>query len=272
MSYLEDFDLVSAPASSRSPYADYEKDASGIRKSTELTLAASIRKQHPELNLTVTNAGAINLLAFSGAGHAQAILDPRDNDFFFVQGYIPPARRLDGGLGALADQIRFAKYYYSHRGQEFILYIADSFKDGSFGNPLYNFILHKPDADAGETVHSKSAATDALILAAGSWTVELHEEVWVFDQGYWQKNRDLWKSVQSASWEDVILNEKMKKGLVDDIEGFYDERDSYKRFAIPWKVRCRFYWVLHVRKADHLQRGIIFYGPPGNGKTISVKA
>ena len=237
MSPFEDFDLVSAPMSSRSPYGDYEKDASGSRKSTELMLAASIRKHHPDLTVTVTLTGAVNLLGFAGAGHAQALLDPRGNDFFLVRSYIPPARRLDGGLGALADQIKFAKYHYSYRGRDFILYVADSFKDGVFGNPLYNYILHKPDASAGETVHSKSAATDALVMAAGAWTIELHEEIWVFDQGFWQKNAELWKSVQTASWDDVILDEDMKKGLVDDIEGFYDERDSYKKFAIPWKVR-----------------------------------
>lgn len=38
------------------------------------------------------------------------------------------------------------------------------------------------------------------------------------------------------------------------VENFFDGRDTYENLKVPWK------------------RGIIYYGPPGNGKTISIKA
>ena len=34
--------------------------------------------------------------------------------------------------------------------------------------------------------------TDALILAAGKWTSQLHNEIFVFDDGHWEKSKDLW--------------------------------------------------------------------------------
>lgn len=76
----------------------------------------------------------------------------------------------------------------------------------------------------------------------------------MFDQGRWVKNKELCKSVQESTWEDVILDKDLKDVLVNDVEGFFDCKDDYKQFAVPWK------------------RGIIFHGLPGNGKTISIKA
>ncbi|KAF7845796.1 hypothetical protein BT93_L0630 [Corymbia citriodora subsp. variegata] len=46
----------------------------------------------------------------------------------------------------------------------------------------------------------------------------------------------------------------MKKALIKDVDNFFDGRETYARLKVPWK------------------RGAIYYGPPGNGKTISIKA
>ena len=76
----------------------------------------------------------------------------------------------------------------------------------------------------------------ALLLASGAWHAQLHEEILVFNSGYWQKDHALWTEVQKANWADVILEEKFKTGLQKDIYGFFDSEDLYKSLAIPWKV------------------------------------
>ena len=58
----------------------------------------------------------------------------------------------------------------------------------------------------------------------------------MYDRGYWRKNHKLWNNVQGCKWENVILANEMKLQLISDIEGFFDRKDDYKSFAVPWKV------------------------------------
>jgi hypothetical protein len=46
----------------------------------------------------------------------------------------------------------------------------------------------------------------------------------------------------------------MKESIRSDVDHFFSSRDTYANLKVPWK------------------RGIIYWGPPGNGKTISIKA
>lgn len=77
----------------------------------------------------------------------------------------------------------------------------------------------------------------ALLHTAGIWTYDLHEEIYVFDSGFWMKDHNLWLEVQKADWEDVILKDDFKKNLMKDVFGFFDSEELYKKLSIPWKVR-----------------------------------
>lgn len=76
----------------------------------------------------------------------------------------------------------------------------------------------------------------------------------VFDGGFWQKSQELYRSIDKSSWDDVILDPDMKASIRNDVLRFFSSRERYEKLRVPWK------------------RGIIYYGPPGNGKTISIKA
>lgn len=144
----------------------------------------------------------------------------------------------------MVERVIFGKYMYKWKDQEAILYIAEGRDGGSYyPSPTLHYVLS-----------NASHKVDELIKDATKWGSELHNEVWVFDGGYWQKSAELYRSVQKSTWDSVILDEDMKKALIADVENFFDGRQTYEDLKVPWK------------------RGVIYYGPPGNGKTISIKA
>jgi len=228
----------------------YFEHSSAKRVATDTVLVEALRTQYPRLELIVTPSGPVNLLAYAAAGFATAIpledsvKDPVYGVSLKWRMYVPAGRRLDNSGGFMAESLTFGKFMYKWNDQEVILYIAEGRDGGGYYPIVRNHYI----------LTSNAHKVDELIRDATKWGRELHNEVWVFDQGWWQKSAQLYDSVQKASWEDVILDEDMKKALRTDVEGFFDSRETYQKLKVPWK------------------RGIIYYGPPGNGKTISIKA
>ena len=90
-----------------------------------------------------------------------------------------------------------------------------------------------------------------FLLAAGAYADDLHDEIWVFNQGFWQKDHNLWLDIQDADWKDVILKDEFKKALQKDIYGFFESEAIYKELAIPWKVNNH-WWLLDRSAETHI--------------------
>ena len=87
-----------------------------------------------------------------------------------------------------------------------------------------------------------------------TWNAQVRGEVLVFSGGCWDKDANLFQSIKNANFDNLILHGNLKQEILEDLKLFFSSRETYETYDIPWK------------------RGLLFVGPPGNGKTHAVKA
>ncbi|KAG7527272.1 hypothetical protein FFLO_07102 [Filobasidium floriforme] len=176
---------------------------------------------------------------------------------------MPSSKRREGD-GGVGTQIDFAGWQVWWRGIEFDVWQARYFDPIRYSyvvqshiigrSPQEAFPLVVPPSTSSSPILSSASAADLLILEIAAWNSEVRDAILVFDSGYWQVDRKLWDSVQKADWKDVILPTPLKSSVRHEYRSFFSSERIYKDLDVAWK------------------RGVIFLGPPGNGKTISVKA
>lgn len=218
--------------------------SSAKRIHTDSVITQSLRHEYPDLHLTTVPVYNNSIVGWASAGHAGIAPVDKEQERLLWSRFVPPPTRLNGGRGVIAQEPKFAKYLVDWKGKEFIVVVVDGRDGTEFYGADYNQYILSPSLES----------TEQLLLEAGVWNNELHEEIWVYDQGFWQKSAALYDSIRNSSWDDVILDEKKKTSIINDVDTFFDSRDTYEKLRVPWK------------------RGLIYYGPPGNGKTISIKA
>ncbi|KAK9367909.1 P-loop containing nucleoside triphosphate hydrolase protein [Lipomyces kononenkoae] len=97
-------------------------------------------------------------------------------------------------------------------------------------------------------------AGKTLVQDVYHWMETLKNEIWVFEDGHWQKDKALYQDVQTADWGNIFLESNMLQDLRRDTSVFFSSEQVYKSLNVAWK------------------RGVLFLGPPGNGKTEVIKA
>lgn len=110
--------------------------------------------------------------------------------------------------------------------------------------PLRHFWIIADDQKLAET----------FFAAVCEWSSEVRSEVLIFHDGVWSKSKELYDSIKSATFNNLILRDGLKHEIQEDLAQFFRSREVYELHGIPWK------------------RGVLFTGPPGNGKTHTVKA
>ncbi len=95
---------------------------------------------------------------------------------------------------------------------------------------------------------------ETFFTAVCNWSTRVTPGVYVFDQGYWHKNNALHEAIQNSNFDGIILAGELKSRIDEDFKRFFASKETYHSYGIPWK------------------RGALFIGPPGNGKTQTIKA
>ena len=102
------------------------------------------------------------------------------------------------------------------------------------------------------------ADTDSVarefILDVERKTNDPNQSILVFSNGYWDRSRSLYATIQKSSFDDLILTGQMKESIRSEFKQFLDSEERYGQLNISWR------------------RGALFIGPPGNGKTHCVRA
>lgn len=219
-------------------YKDWSSLGSAKHSSEAERAADALRKAYPKHSLVFSDDYMPDVFSFPGV-----IVKPLDDIPLLTNTIFVTLSRMGSPVpGMLLDSVYFGGFDLSWEGHDFVVY--NLVYPQGFGTVRATFILHDgPEDDIR-----------SFLLANGIWRNKLHNEIWVFNQGFWSKDAALYAEVQKANWDDVILKEDFKKNLQKDVFGFFTSEELYKKLGIPWK------------------RGLIMYGPPGNGKTISLKA
>jgi DNA polymerase III delta prime subunit len=196
-------------------------------------LSRGLADRFPGLAMLEGSVPAFNLEAYAGAGLCNLAERPAFH-----------SRRAEFWLGpeegtlSRPQETLFDVGWESRR----LLVLIAHWQD-MMGTPYHYFILGQSE----ETVHDFHAAVCA-------WnTREPEEYILVFDVNGWSKDEALLGAIRDATLDTLILRGSLKEEIVEDVRSFFTSRDTYKEYGIPWK------------------RGILFVGPPGNGKTLAVK-
>lgn len=95
---------------------------------------------------------------------------------------------------------------------------------------------------------------ESFFDAVCAWGCEVRGEILIYKDGYFEKDEELFNSIKSSTFDNLVLRGSLREEIQNDFKQFFNSRDVYERYGIPWR------------------RGAVFIGPPGNGKTHTLKA
>ncbi|WWC66134.1 uncharacterized protein I206_100034 [Kwoniella pini CBS 10737] len=223
------------------PFKTFVTHFSASRSGTDTFLQTQLGLIYPNSTIITTQDTYFDIFRYAaGSSENIAIREIEDIQAIKKTVFIKPQKRKEGS-GVVTERVVFGGYQVAWKDKEFKIIVATWAE-------TYRQVTQ------WHIITDDHTAAQQFIQSCSDYCSTFIDVVWVFEQGFWRPDKELWESVQKASWSDVVLDDKFKNSLQSDYRSFYKSEKVYKDLGVPWK------------------RGLIFLGPPGNGKTISLKA
>ncbi|MDX2037424.1 MAG: ATP-binding protein [Isosphaeraceae bacterium] len=191
-----------------------------------------LASEHPDSTILEGSEYSFDIVAFAGSGACWCEIDEHFHAQFSTD--------FDSNGKARSSPAN-AAYRVSFKGREFLV-LYSTFAGGSCSQRRYWLLGPDPDS------------TRDLFETTCRWNESIHDEILVYHGGCWIKDPGLFESIRSSRFDNLILPSRLVDEIRLDFRRFLDSRDFYERHGVPWR------------------RGAILVGPPGNGKTHTIKA